>query len=692
MLTTSVSRTLRQRLAIGIALVALSLPGAALAQPKSPVTWSLVAPAATAADGTATATVTAAIDPGWHLYSISQPPGGPITTTIVTPEASAFERNGDITGPAPKRFNDPNFDNLETEYYDTQAVFRVPVRVKAGVGAGSQALAVAARFQACNDTSCTLPRTVTMTAAVAVPAGVSLVAAPAAAAGTRASSVERQPGGSTVVAPTTDPVAPAPGGAAAAAPTTVEAPVGAAPTAGPTAPPPSPATPASAAASGQQQDLGSFLKLAILMGALSLLTPCVFPMIPVTVSYFTKHASGSRGGAVRLATIYALGIILTFTVLGVALAVLAGAAGLNRFAANPWVNIAIAALFIVFAMNLFGSWVIQPPQALTNRINASARARGTNSAVGALLMGGVFTLTSFTCTSPFLGTLLVLAAQGEWTWPVTGMLAFSSVFALPFFVLALAPQLVSQLPKAGGWMTSVKVVMGFLEIAAAMKFLSNADLVWGWQVLTRDVVLAVWVGIGVLVAAYVLGMFRVEDDAPVERVSGWRLAFAIVTLGVTVWLFAGIFGRSLGELESFLPPALEREQGTSSSGGLSTGGPSLSWITNDRARAFDDAKASNRLVFVDFTGYTCTNCRWMEANMFTKPDVMREMQRFVRLKLYTDGDGEPYDTHRTWLEEGFQTVALPFYAILRPDGSPAATFAGLTRNRAEFVTFLKQPQ
>ena len=405
-----------------------------------------------------------------------------------------------------------------------------------------------------------------------------------------------------------------------------------------------------------------------------------------------NHASGSRLGAVRLATIYALGIVLTFTVLGVALALIAGAAGLNRFAANPWVNIAIAALFIAFAMNLFGSWILQAPQALTNRLNASARAKGTNSAVGALLMGGVFTLTSFTCTSPFLGTLLVLAAQGEWTWPVTGMLAFSSMFALPFFVLALAPQLMSQLPKAGGWMSSVKVVMGFLEIAAAMKFLSNADLVWGWQILTRDVVLAVWVAIGLLVALYVLGVFRVEHDAPVASVGGSRISIAIVTLGVTVWLFAGIFGRSLGELESFLPPALEHEQGVTQSGTLATGGSaSLAWITNDRERAFADARTANALVLVDFTGYTCTNCRWMEANMFPKPEVQREMSRFIRLKVYTDGVGEPYETQRTWLEEGFQTVALPFYAIVRADGTTVATFAGLTRNSAEFVAFLKTP-
>jgi len=427
------------------------------------------------------------------------------------------------------------------------------------------------------------------------------------------------------------------------------------------------------------------------MGALSLLTPCVFPMIPITVSYFTSHASGNRKSAVFTAIIYALGIVLTFTALGMLLAVIFGAGGVNHLAANPWVNLLITAIFLGFAFSLFGAYFIQVPASLMDRMDFLTRNKEGGQVIGALLMGFAFTLTSFTCTSPFVGTLLVLTAQGNWRWPLAGMLAFSTVFAIPFFVLALAPQLMSRLPKAGGWMVSVKAVMGFLEIAAAMKFLSNADLVWHWGIFTRQVVLAVWVGIGVMTVLYVLGYFRMAHDSPVESIGAVRLTVAIVFLAVTVWLVPGLFGRQLGELESFLPPEV------SSSGSPPSTSPASSanlqheadWILNDYDGAMEQAKQENKLVFVDFTGYTCTNCRWMEANMFPRPEVAKEINKFVCVRLYTDGDGELYEHYQKMQQEKFGTVALPLYAILRTDGSPIATFPGLTRNTAEFLAFLQ---
>jgi thiol:disulfide interchange protein len=439
------------------------------------------------------------------------------------------------------------------------------------------------------------------------------------------------------------------------------------------------------------QSLGSFIWLAAAMGALSLLTPCVFPMIPITVSYFTNHASDNRKSAVFTAIIYAIGIILTFTALGMLLAAIFGAGGVNQLAANPWVNLFITAIFLGFAFSLFGAYFIQVPPSLMDKLNSVTRSKEGSQVIGALLMGFTFTLTSFTCTAPFVGTLLVMTAQGNWRWPLAGMLAFSTVFAIPFFVLALAPQLMSQLPKAGGWMNSVKVVMGFLEIAAAMKFLSNADLVWHWGIFTRQVVLAVWVGIGVLTVLYVLGCFRMQHDSPIESVGAARVTVAIVFLAVTIWLVPGLFGRQLAELESFLPPEL----------GASVSAPPTSpassaklqheagWILNDYDGAIEQAKQENKLVFVDFTGYTCTNCRWMEANMFPRPEVAKEMNRFIRVRLYTDGAGELYEHHQKMQQEKFGTVALPYYAILRADGSPIATFPGLTRSTAEFLTFLQ---
>src|SRR5205823_2775616 len=246
-----------------------------------------------------------------------------------------------------------------------------------------------------------------------------------------------------------------------------------------------------------------------------------------------NHSAGNRRGAVRDASIYAVGIILTFTALGVVLAVLFGAAGTNQVADNPWINLLITGIFLAFALSLFGAFNLQVPSSILTKLDALSRKEegggGGGHIIALLLMGLTFSLTSFTCTAPFVGTLLVMAAQGKWIFPVIGMLAFSTVFALPFFILALAPQLVSQLPKSGGWLNSVKVVMGLLEIAAAMKFLSNADLVWRWSIFTREVVLASWVAVTVLITLYLLGKFQLSHDSPIQHLGAVRLMVALLS-------------------------------------------------------------------------------------------------------------------------------------------------------------------
>jgi thiol:disulfide interchange protein len=321
------------------------------------------------------------------------------------------------------------------------------------------------------------------------------------------------------------------------------------------------------------------------------------------------------------------------------------------------------------------------------RLDALTRREGGSRFLGTLLMGLTFTLTSFTCTAPFVGTLLVMASQGSWKWPLLGMIAFSSVFAMPFFLLALLPQFVSKLPKSGGWLNAVKVSMGFLEIAAAMKFISNVDLVWGWGIFTREAVLATWVALGVLLCLYLLGTFRLPHDSATDRIGAWRLGAAIVSLAVTVHLVTGLFGTRLGELEAFLPPATAG----SADRGAGTLEGELAWIVNDYDRALATAGREQRLMIVDFTGYTCTNCRWMEANMFPRPEVRTELERFVRVKLYTDGEGELYEKHQKFQADTFGTVALPLYAIMSTEGRPLATFPGLTRDPQEFIAFLRGP-
>ena len=259
-----------------------------------------------------------------------------------------------------------------------------------------------------------------------------------------------------------------------------------------------------------------FILLALSMGFLSLLTPCVFPLIPITVSFFIQRGESKNGTPLANALIYAGGIVATFSLLGFILALTLGASGANQLAANPWVNLFIASLFIYFALSLFGMYEIDIPDKLKQ---LSLRQESRDGIIGTIFMAVTFTLTSFTCTVQFVGLLLVAASQGQWFWPMIGMIVFSSAFASPFFLLALFPQYLASLPKSGGWLNSTKVVMGFLEMAAAFKFISNTDLVWGWGFFSHNIVLAIWAVLMVLCGVYLLGKIRFPHDSPVEFLS-----------------------------------------------------------------------------------------------------------------------------------------------------------------------------
>jgi thiol:disulfide interchange protein len=629
---------------IFFSLVMTALPVISLAQ--NPITWNLDSEAkgkSLKADEAFKVKLNATLEEGWHLYALEQPAGGPIATKISLPNDSPFKLDGKIISQNPKTAFDPNFQ-IETKFYEKQASFTLPIKSTGEFKADD--IAVHVYFQACNDSICLPPKTVKVTFGGSETIKKST-------ANNQSLTEKENPksenqtliaGNSQTVFNNNQPIT--------------------------------------------DESLWSFLWIAFSLGALSLLTPCVFPMIPITVSYFTNHSAGNRAKALKLASVYSLGIIATFTLLGMLLAIFVGAAGINLFAANPYVNLVIAAIFLFFAFNLFGSYEITvPTKFLTSLDNLTRSKEGEGSGVlGALLMGLTFTLTSFTCTSPFVGTILVSASQGSWKMPLLGMLAFSTVFALPFFVLALIPQLVSQLPRAGGWMNSVKVAMGFLEVAAAMKFISNVDLIWKWGIFTRSVVLAIWIAIGIVLTIYLLGKFQLSHDSKPERIGGFRLTSAIVSLAVSFYLLTGLFGARLGELESFLPPETEGVKAFNSRA------EELKWIENDFDAALKQGKAENKLVFVDFTGYTCTNCRWMETNVFPKREVEAELGKFVRARLYTDGEGENYEKQQQFQEKTFQTVALPFYVIFDAEGKPLSTFSGLTRNTQEFVDFLKKPQ
>lgn len=440
-----------------------------------------------------------------------------------------------------------------------------------------------------------------------------------------------------------------------------------------------------------------FLWIAIVAGATSLLTPCVFPMIPITVSFFTKRAEKKTKGLVD-SIAYGLGIMSTFTILGVILAAVLGPTGVGDFATNPWVNIFIAGIFFIFAFNLFGAFEIQIPTKILNKLNMASRKNGVFSVI---LMGLTFSLTSFTCTVPFVGTALISASDGEWFYPIIGMLAFSGTFAIPFFLLSLFPRSLSSLPKAGGWMNNLKVVMGFLEIAAALKFVSNVDLVWGWGILSRELFLSVWIGCCILSAIYLLGFFRMPLDTPLEKVGALRAVFVIVFMTCTFYFLSGLFGKPLGELDAFLPPDNYRELMNGGSTNMAVNSKEV--VTHKKVEAKDyvahdnwhsdykaalaESKKTGKPIFIDFTGFTCTNCRWMEKNMFIKESVRQRLDQFVKVQLYTDRPQEPYVSNKKMQLDRFKDVALPLYVIVTPEDKTIATIS-YTRSEEEFVGFL----
>ena len=432
-----------------------------------------------------------------------------------------------------------------------------------------------------------------------------------------------------------------------------------------------------------------FIIFSLGMGFLALLTPCVFPMIPITISFFTKLGEQSESNKSKknlsplsAATVYALGIIVIFTLLGLVLALTLGASGAQQIAQNPWINLSIGFLFIFFALSLFGYYELQAPQFLTQY---SMKQESQSGFTGILFMSLTFTLASFTCTAALVGTLLVAASQGEYFWPIIGMLSFSTAFASPFFFLALFPQYLAKLPKSGGWLNSVKVIMGFLELAAAFKFISNSDLVWEWNIFDRELVLFLWILIILLISLYSLGFILFPHDTKPNKISFRRKVVFVITFIFSIYLTTGLFSNKIyagnnmifkvmsGLVESYLPPPKS----------------SSDWI-EDLDLAYLKAKESNKPIFLDFTGYTCTNCRWMEINIFEQKEVVELFDEFILVKLYTDGREEKHKRYRELEINRFKTAALPYYVVLNASDEVISTFPGYNTNVEVFKDFLKE--
>jgi thiol:disulfide interchange protein DsbD len=599
-----------------LALTGLALGGtAALAQPQRPIHWR--ASATSVGPRALTVRLSTTIPEGWYVYALDQPSGGPVPLSVSLLSAGARVR-GVVAAPEADRKADRNFNMISLVY--TEAV---ALRLVADGIADGDSLRVAVRFQACTDRYCLPARTDTLVVAGAV-----------------------------VALRTTGAVA-----TAETASARMDAAV-------------SPRRGSSSAG------LAAFVWMAITTGLLALLTPCVLPMVPITVGFFTARRDQRHASALRDAGLFALGIVVSFVALGFGVTLLFGATGVVSLAANPWLNLVVALLFLGFAAQLAGVWTVSVPSSILGRLTAATA--GKRGASSLLAMGATFSLTSFTCTAPFVGTLLVIAARGSWVWPLVGLGAYAVVFAFPFFALALFPTALGRLPRSGAWLNTLKGVLAFLELAAVVKFTSNAAMVWGWPVATRTHVLLAWAAI---VVALVLWLAR-------DTVRAWRSesrvlgATRVVVIGGSLWILAvcvrGITGAPVGELESFLPPR---------GGSAATG--ELAWRVNDLEASRAAAHQAGRPLLVDFTGYTCTNCRWMEANMFPRPAVQTALARYERARLYTDGDGAIYAAQQRMQERMTGSVALPYYVILDEAGAIQRSFLGMTRDEDEFLAFLQ---
>ena len=601
----------------------------AFAQKLDPVQWKAEAPLAAAPGSTVLIKVTATIEPGWHLYSLTTPKPS-IPTTLKLAENAVFA-TADPFQLKPALKVDPN--GAQAEQFTDRADFYLKATLRPDAPAGVATVAVQVRYAACDDKQCLPPKKKTAEFTLNVAAGAAI-------------SASEPPAGYTAGVGRTEiaeekPIVPAP------------------------APAP--------------EGLAQFLLVAFGFGLATIFTPCVFPMIPITMSFFLNQPQSTRAQQVRQAFIFCLGIVFLFTAMGLTITALLGSSGVKQFASNPWINGFIGLIFLALGLSLLGAFELTLPSGLLTKLNAASSGGST---ISTLLMGLTFALTSFACVGPFMGAILAASVTGNKLQPTLGMASFASGLASPFFLLALFPGVMAKMPRAGAWMVRIKVVFGFVVLALMFKYLSNIDVVLQLDLLPRERFLAIWFVLFALPGLYLLGFLRMEGISKDEDVNIPRLLVGIVFLVFSFGLLPGMFGGNLGELESYVPLAKETARGGSASAS------GLTWMKNDLAGALAKAKAENKSVFVNFTGYACTNCHWMKANMFTRPDVNAAMREMVLVELYTDGTTPEDEANQKLHETKFQTVAIPYYLIMNAEGKVLASYPGLTQDPATWLKFL----
>ena len=658
-------------------IFALMVIGAscAFAQIFDPVKWKSAIKMTDATNGVVTFTAT--VDAGWHVYGTQLPSGGPEPTSVQWNNQGVKLVGGLTPSKAAHKQHDETFD-MDLSWWTGS----VTLSQKFTVTAKEYKIEGSIRYMACDDENCTPPKSESFSfkgTAAQTPVAEAVQAPTANATSADTAATLAQPvatvgaGDSAVASPTHD---------------QLWAPV--------------------TAIEGDNADVEDIADRSLwyifwacfLGGLLALLTPCVWPMIPMTVSFFLKK-SGSRAKAITNATTYGLSIIIIFLLLGICFTVLFGASAMNALATSAWCNLLFFALLVIFAISFFGAFEITLPQSLSNKMDSTASK--TTGMLSIFFMAATLVIVSFSCTGPIIGTLLVEAAsRGSVMGPVVGMTGFAIALAIPFTVFALFPTMLKKMPKSGGWLNTVKVVLGFIELALSLKFLSVADLAYGWRILDRETFIALWIAIFGVMGLYLLGMFRFKSDGEPKSsgIGVMRFFLALVSLSFTAYLVPGLWGAPLKATSAFVPPLYTQDFNL-------YGGEQVEY--DDFDEGMKAAAAQGKPVFIDFSGHGCVNCRKMEGAVLDEAKVKKMISEdFVTIKLMVD-DKTPLQQPMVVQENGKQTTlttvgdkwsylqrhkfnsnSQPYYVVLDQQGALLSGPFAYNEDVDAFIAFLKR--
>lgn len=646
------------------------------AQIHNPVRWSTSTEKVNESDFDLV--LTADIEPGWHLYSQRVPEGGPIATTIsFTEDPGSFQ----LLGSPEEGEGHEEFDNvfeMDIKYFETRAEFRQRVRVLTDE---KVSVVGVVEFMVCDDANCLPPTEVDISFEVRGKKGEKSVVTTA----------------SPVLQSTTDDVDKGP-----SSEMSEKSPAGMSPQ------------------KQKSKDLWTLFILSFFAGFAALLTPCVFPMIPMTVSFFTKQSKNKAVG-IRNAILFGISIVLLYVLLGTVVTSLFGADSLNALSTNVWFNLIFFALLVIFAISFLGAFEITLPSSWGTKVDSQADRGGF---IGIFFMALALAIVSFSCTGPIVGTALVAAAAQGGIAPMISMLGFSLAIALPFSIFAAFPGWLNSLPKSGGWLNTVKVFLGFLELALAFKFLSNADLVLQAHVLEREVFIAIWIAVFGALALYLFGKIRLPHDSDLDHISVGRLSLGLLVAAFTIYMVPGLWGAPLKLISGFPPPMHYSESSygvgytklSNSGGSAETTLPQGAHLGPHDIIAFLDyevgmeyARKVNKPAMIDFTGHACVNCRKMEERVWSDPRILPVLKNeVVLISLYVDDkrslpeeeqytstiDGKKVKTiGKKWSEfqiEKYQANAQPYYVLLDHQGNNLNEYSAYNPDVEEYLAWLRE--